>query len=107
MLAANENLSEAWGELGRTFFSQGEWAEQSRQDPSALYGRALEAFDRAIALKSDAWEALGNKGLLLRKMGRLEEALAALERALQINPAAQALRRDVEDLRRRMAGGEF
>jgi tetratricopeptide (TPR) repeat protein len=49
---------------------------------------ALEAFDRAIALRPDDAEPLGNKGTLLTLMGRGAEARAALARAAALAPVA-------------------
>ena len=47
---------------------------------------ALKAFDMAIRLAPAALEGYGNRGVALRELGRLEEALAAEDRALRQRP---------------------
>ncbi|MBK5969458.1 MULTISPECIES: tetratricopeptide repeat protein [Thiorhodovibrio] len=47
---------------------------------------ALQAYDRALALKLDYAEAHSNRGNALRNLGRLEEALQAYDQALALKP---------------------
>jgi tetratricopeptide (TPR) repeat protein len=49
-------------------------------------GEALAAFTRALAIKPDYLEALGNRAGLLRELRRPAEALADFDRALAIEP---------------------
>jgi tetratricopeptide (TPR) repeat protein len=48
--------------------------------------RALEHFQRAIALGYAAADLWSNRGIALQDLGRLEEAVASYDRALQIEP---------------------
>jgi len=47
--------------------------------------KALEHFDQAIAAQPNHYQAHSVRGLVLRKLGRHQEALAAYDRALAIN----------------------
>ncbi|MEO1126546.1 MAG: tetratricopeptide repeat protein [Cyanobacteria bacterium J06639_16] len=47
---------------------------------------AIAAYDAALAIKPDNHEALNNKGIALRKLGRYEEAIASYDAALAIKP---------------------
>ena len=50
------------------------------------FAEALAYYDQAIALKPDNSLALNNKGLLLKDMGRLEEARDCFARAIALTP---------------------
>ncbi len=50
--------------------------------------RALARFRKAIEIDPNLWEAHYNLGVVLRRRGRMEEASAAFQQALAINPAA-------------------
>lgn len=50
------------------------------------WNAALQAYDRALALDPLLATAWNGRGWALTDLGRLEEALAALDRALEINP---------------------
>jgi tetratricopeptide (TPR) repeat protein len=52
-------------------------------DPQA----ALALFERALAARPDDSETLFNRGAVLHRLGRLDEALSDYERALTLNPA--------------------
>ena len=49
------------------------------------YDEALEALDRAIALKPDFPEAYNNKGMTLLVVSRREDALACFQAAIAAN----------------------
>ncbi|TVQ07449.1 MAG: tetratricopeptide repeat protein, partial [Leptolyngbya sp. DLM2.Bin27] len=53
---------------------------------STEWEAAIVAFEVAIAIKPDKHEALYNKGIALRKLGRTEEAIAAFDAAITIKP---------------------
>src|SRR5438105_1371184 len=55
----------------------------SQTDRSDL---ALDLLTHALRLKPDSAEALINLGVALRMKGRLEEAVVAYHRAIEINP---------------------
>ena len=47
---------------------------------------AIEAYEKALALRTDHPDALNNVGLLLQEEGRPKEAIGLYERALAVNP---------------------
>jgi Flp pilus assembly protein TadD len=47
---------------------------------------AVKAFDAAIAFKSNDWDYHNNKGLALLKLGRVDEAVKAIEYAILLHP---------------------
>jgi Tfp pilus assembly protein PilF len=55
-------------------------------DPAPDPAVSLTAFDRAIALRPDYAEAWDNRGVLLAELGRLDEAAAAIEQAIRLQP---------------------
>ena len=95
-VATDPTLHRGWAELGAALYTQ-EGKEQE----------AIEAFDRALALKPNYDLALRYKGETLRFLGRYEEALICLDRALAVSPhdawtlgakgqTLRALRREAE-----------
>jgi tetratricopeptide (TPR) repeat protein len=46
----------------------------------------MKCFDRALKIDPEAKRGWNNKGLLLEKLGRFEEALMCYENALKIDP---------------------
>src|SRR5260370_42260868 len=50
------------------------------------FEEALASYDRAIALKPDYSEALGNRGYILKELKLFEEALASYDRAIALDP---------------------
>jgi Tfp pilus assembly protein PilF len=55
-------------------------------DPAPDPEVSLAAFERAIALRPDYAEAWDNRGVLLAELGRLDEAVAAIEQAIRLQP---------------------
>jgi tetratricopeptide (TPR) repeat protein len=51
---------------------------------------ALASVNRVLALKTDSEEAWYRRGEILSRLGDLEEALNALQKAIEINPRSQA-----------------
>jgi len=47
---------------------------------------AITAFDEAIAMKTDYFEAWNNRGKVFNQMGRHSDALASYEKAITLNP---------------------
>jgi cytochrome c-type biogenesis protein CcmH/NrfG len=60
---------------------------------------ALEAYERSEQLDPKYWRTPMSRGLLLERMGRLKEALAALEKAARISPDAPELRGALDRVR--------
>jgi len=82
-IALKPDYPEAWSNRGRALASGG--------DPLEGMGHAeaaLASFDRALALNPAYAEALDNKGVLLVELGRAEEAVLAIERAIRLAPRA-------------------
>ena len=73
--AAKPDLFDAWHLLG---FVQ---AAMGRRE------KALQSYDRALALQPRNSEALVNRGAALNDMNRFEEAVATYDRAIQLNAA--------------------
>lgn len=66
------------------------------------YGKDIEAYDRALALKPNDAATWNNKGIALRDLQRLDEALAAYDRALALglgHDTSQAWRGKAKTLR--------
>jgi superkiller protein 3 len=59
---------------------------------------ALSAIDRALQLNDRMSDAYYLRGLCLRDMGRLEDALAALERTVALSPGMIAAREELADV---------
>lgn len=71
MASAWNHLAVALEELGRT-------------------EEALAAYDRALAADGSYWQAVFNRGLLLRKQGRDSAAMEMFRRVLELNPGHAA-----------------
>ena len=50
------------------------------------FDEAVEAYDRALSLKPDYFEAYNNKGNALKDQGKLEEAISSYKKAIKIKP---------------------
>ena len=46
----------------------------------------MECYEKALEINLENDETWANKGVLLRKLGKYEEALECFEKALEINP---------------------
>src|SRR5450830_7415 len=57
---------------------------------SSRYGKAVETYRRAIALNPDVARMHFNLGAALLRLGRFEEARAALDNSIRISPVPQA-----------------
>jgi tetratricopeptide (TPR) repeat protein len=56
------------------------------------YEKAIEAFDKAIELKSDYADPLSYKGAALGKLGKYEDAIEAYDKAIKLKPDRAGLR---------------
>lgn len=54
------------------------------------YATALTAFEEALKLEPEDWEAWHNCGLCLEALNRLDEAIAAYDRAIELEPSANS-----------------
>lgn len=50
------------------------------------FWRAIEYYDKVLAIEPSSWAALNNKAFALSNLGRLDEALRCVEEALKLNP---------------------
>ena len=64
---------------------------------------AVAAFDEALALQPDHFDALYGKGLVLMKLDRYEDAAATFARALELRPDITELRRQLDQSLSRLA----
>jgi tetratricopeptide (TPR) repeat protein len=63
-----------WNEIGRGL------AERGRHE------EALACYDRALGIRRDIPQVLGNRGNALRNLGRFDEAETSLREALRLKP---------------------
>ena len=64
------------------------------------YNKALEAYDRAIAIDSQNAFAWFNRGLALSRLGRYDEAIDSYDKGLAIDPDnTQAIRQRQQTLK--------
>ncbi|UCH89780.1 MAG: tetratricopeptide repeat protein [Thermoplasmata archaeon] len=75
----DENDAHYWNHLGERI-----WAESSQTDSDAE--RAIECFDKAIALEPLNYLAWANKGFILKQVNRTEDALMCYDRAIMLKP---------------------
>jgi tetratricopeptide (TPR) repeat protein len=59
------------------------------KDPRASFEKALAAYEEALKRFPSAWEVLTVKGLMLERLGRFDEAVAALEKAMKLGGSKQ------------------
>lgn len=90
-IAATLKVPEVTGNLNAI-----DWANRGNQlYRTEQFAEALAAFDRAIALKSDFYQAWYGRGQVLSTLGRYEDAIASYDQALQIKPDFQSAWRDL------------
>jgi Tfp pilus assembly protein PilF len=77
-VAVWSHLAQAYGDMAGT---------KTGAEHDAAVGKALETYNKAIALKPDDASMHNNYGLLLAKSGKFPEATAELEKAAQLEPA--------------------
>jgi tetratricopeptide (TPR) repeat protein len=90
-IAAALKVPEATGNLNAL-----DWANRGNQlYRTEQFAEALAAFDRAIDIKPDFYQAWYGRGQVLSTLGWYEEALASYDQALQIKPDFQSAWRDL------------
>ncbi len=75
----NENDGLYWLKKGEIY-----WVRSNKTERDAE--NTLKYFDKAIQLEPLNYLAWANKGLILKNIGRIEDALACYDRALDIQP---------------------
>jgi Flp pilus assembly protein TadD len=68
------------------------------------YGASLSDIRRALALEPRHFGALSGLGIILEDLGREDEAIAAYERALDLNPQMKSVRDSLEKLESKADG---
>ena len=68
-----------WLKKGETYWVKSDKTEKAAEN-------TLKFFDKAIQLEPLNFQAWANKGLILKNMGRVDDALACYDRALGIQP---------------------
>jgi tetratricopeptide (TPR) repeat protein len=81
-LDPNQNV--VWGRLGDSYSALAKTKTGADQD--ALLGKAIEAYQKAIALKAEAPEYHNNYALALAAEKKFTEAQAELQKAAQLDP---------------------
>jgi len=91
--AAHPEEPQVWVNLGAAYLGNPILASDEQQR------KALEAFNRVVAIDPYTRNVEYNIGLIHRDRGEVEQALQAFERAVRINPNDQDARRLIEKLR--------
>ncbi|MEG3888576.1 tetratricopeptide repeat protein, partial [Microcoleus sp. herbarium19] len=99
---AGGELGEAAGNVGREILVEfpvvsgegGEaeaWCDRAREQYiKGDFEGAIASLDQALELKSDDYEFLNNRGLVLHQLGRLLEAIASFDKSLKLKPDNEA-----------------
>lgn len=74
VVAKDPKNRNAWVELGNSYFD----AEQPMQ--------AVEAYDKALAINDQDPNVLTDEGVMFRRLGWYDKAIANFEKAIKINP---------------------
>lgn len=82
---ADPNQHVVFAQLGEAY--AGVAKAKRGEEAQALYAKAFEAYQKAIALKPDAGSYRNNYALALVSAGKVEEAQAELSKAAELEPA--------------------
>jgi tetratricopeptide (TPR) repeat protein len=74
-----------WSHLAEAYMGLG--GAKTGPDHDAAVAKALESYNKALALKPDDASLHNNYGLALAKAGKFQDALGELEKAAQLEPA--------------------
>jgi tetratricopeptide (TPR) repeat protein len=86
------DFAEAWNKRATVYFLQRD------------YGNSLADIRKTLALEPRHFGALAGLGMILESLGRDEEALRALNRALDLNPQLESVRESADSLEKKMSG---
>ncbi len=92
---AAQKLGDAWLGLGARNLKRGEAVMEEVQ-------RALAAYDRAVAIRTDNWVVHLRRGVALEMLARLEEAVASYESGLRLRPEDPNLKAGLKSARGRL-----
>ena len=79
IVVEDRNEPSYWVRLGEEFWSKSDGNEEDAK-------KAISYFDKAIEIEPLNYFAWANKGLILKKLDRREEAILCYDRAIQIQP---------------------
>ena len=68
------------------------------------FGRSMVDIERVLALEPRHWGAMSGLGIILRRIGRDDEALETFRQVLKIHPVSENARKAVEDMEKAAAG---
>lgn len=68
------------------------------------FGRSMVDIERVLALEPRHWGAMSGLGIILRRIGRDDEALKTFRQVLKIHPVSENARKAVEDMEKAAAG---
>lgn len=68
------------------------------------FGRAMVDIERVLAIEPRHWGAMSGLGIILRRIGRDDEALETFRQVLKIHPISENARKAVDDLAAKAAG---
>ncbi|WP_186394670.1 tetratricopeptide repeat protein [Stappia sp. TSB10GB4] len=68
------------------------------------FGGAMVDIERVLALEPRHWGAMSGLGIILRRIGRKDEALETFRQVLRIHPVSENARKAVEDMEKAAAG---
>ena len=90
LIEQQPDYAEAWNRRATTYYLMGD------------YERSLRDIDRVLELEPRHFGALSGRGLCLRELGRLREAMHALRAALAINPHLEEVQLEIIRLEARI-----
>jgi tetratricopeptide (TPR) repeat protein len=79
VILVDEHNADYWNQLGERI-----WAESNQTEKEAE--KAIDCFDKAIALEPLNYLAWANKGFILKQIERNEDALLCYDRAIMLKP---------------------
>ena len=89
----NPDFAEGWNKRATLFYLLGQ------------FDASMADIDRTLELEPRHFGALSGLGLIRAQQDRVDEAIAAYEKALQVHPQMEAVKKNVEALRKKRRDG--
>ena len=83
------NQGAVWSNLAEAYVAQGD-SKTDATEKQAIYEKAFDAYQKAIAINPTDGALHNNYGLALVKVKKIEEAQAELQKAAELDPASAA-----------------